>query len=319
MYKFCKRIHRKLQTLGLKPSLNQYFYFNCFLFMASSYRKRDLSQEQVEDVCDVNKEEMDVGHDTPELDQELHGPPTPMSTQNETNANKEDEFEHPLMQANARRVVSEADKAFKRKEGNLEYFSVHHPRKLGKKLQGLTTSMSEYESMLHCTLGSKANLEKNIEDALSRYAKCEAAIAVFDDLCSQQGTIDEAIDDSTNRIRDVVALLKTVKEMCGEGAKKNAQFYSHELEDAMLWHDGLLEEKTVIAHKIEDETKHMDVWRNQWNVANEDLLGLLLQYYKMFGKDCSGVLDNMQRRLELLQHNFWDLKARCDSSRVDGH
>ena len=62
---------------------------------------------------------MDDGHDTSGLDQELHGLTTPMFTQNETNANEDDEFEHPLMQSNARRVVNEADKAFKRKERNL--------------------------------------------------------------------------------------------------------------------------------------------------------------------------------------------------------
>ena len=78
--------------------------------------------------------------------------------------------------------------------------------------------------MLHCTLGSKANLEKNIEDALSRRAKCEAAIAVFDDMCSQQGAVDQAIDDSTNRMRDVVAVLKTVKQWMGRGQRRMHSF-----------------------------------------------------------------------------------------------
>ena len=273
------------------------------------------SQVQVENVCDVNKKQMDVGCNNPRLDQELHGPMTSMSMQYKANINKEDDVKQPLTRSKARQVVNEAQNVSKANEDHLDLI-INHPR-LDEKLQGLTTSMSAYESLLHCTLGSKANLEKNIENALSTCMTCKDAIATYNDLCSQQATIDEAIVDSTHRLRDVIAHLKADKEVGGVKGNKDAMFFSIELEDCTNWHDGLLEEKTTIASKIEAEMKDVEDKKNQLNAANEELLGLLLQYYKMFGKECN-ILDSMQRQLELLQNGFCELKALCDSGGVDG-
>lgn len=273
------------------------------------------SQVQVENVCDVNKEQMDVGCSNPRLDQELHGPVTSMSMQYKTNINKEDDVEQPSTRSKAQQVVNEAQKVSKANEDHLDLI-VNHPR-LDEKLQGLTTSMSAYESLLHCTLGSRANLQKNIENALSTCMTCKDAIATYNDLCSQQATVDEAIVDSTHRLRDVIAHLKADKEVGGVKGNKDAMFFSTELEDATKWHDDLLEEKTAIASKIEAEMKDIEDKKNQLNAANEELLGLLLQYYKMFGKDCN-MLDSMQRQLELLQNGFCELKALCDAGGVDG-
>lgn len=274
------------------------------------------SQVQVENVCDVNKEHLDVGNNHPRLDEELHGPTTSMSTQSKTNINKEDEVERPLTRSKAQQVVNMAQKVSKANEDCLNLI-INHPR-LDERLQSLTTSMSAYESLLHCTLGSKANLEKNIENALSTCMTCKDAIATYNDLCSQQHTIDEAIVDSTHRLRGVIAHLKADKEVGEVKENKDALFFSIELEDATSWHDGLLEDKTAIASKIEAEMKDVEDKENQLNAANEELLGLLMQYYKMFGKE-SNLLDSMQKQLELLQKNFYELKALCDSGGVDGH
>lgn len=274
------------------------------------------SQVQVENVCDVNKEHMDIGNNHPRLGEELHGPTTSMSMQCKTNINKDDEVKRPLTRSKARQVVNGAQKVSKANENDLNLI-INHPR-LDEKLQGLTTSMSAYESLLHCTLGSKANLEKNIENALSTCMTCKDAIATYNDLRSQQDTIDEAIVDSTHRLRDAITQLKAEKEVGEVKGKKDAWFLPIELEDATSWHNGLLEEKTAIASKIEAEMKDIEDKENQLNAANEELLGLLLQFYKMFGKECN-ILDSMQKQMELLQKNFYELKALCSLGGVDGH
>ena len=230
----------------------------------------EASQVQVGTVCDDNIKHLNVRNNCPNVDKNLYGPTTSKSPlEYTTNMNNKNDMNAP------------------------------------------TTSSTPPQSG-HEEVDARIVLEKNIEELLSICMTCRVAIATFNNLCSQKDNIDEAIEDSTHRLRNAISCVKKANLQGLVGGKEIDDDVTispvAELEDATLWHESLLEEKTMTAIKIEAQLRNVEENRNGLKMANQELLGLLLKHYQMFGKRCN-ILDSTQKKLELLQNGLNELKT----------
>ena len=160
----------------------------------------------------------------------------------------------------------------------------------------------------HEEVDARIVLEKNIEDLLSICMTCRAVIIAFNNLHSQKDKIDEAIVAATHRMRNANLCMKANQGMLDVKKNDDAMSVATELEDARIWHESLLEEKIATTNKIEAQLKNVEEKRNRLKMANQEVLGLLLKHYQMFGKNRNS-LDSMQKQLELLQNGLNELKT----------
>lgn len=274
-----------------------------------SMRARKNPQVQVENVYDVKEKQLNVNMENEKVENEcaisIKGDGRKISsTANEAPQEQvgivcNDNKKH-LDVENDRPNVDEDLRGPMPLKSPLEYYNNDNNN---------NTSTSTPQQLGHEDVDARIVLEKDIEDLLSICTPCKLAITTFNNLCSQRDKIEKAIVEATHQMRNAMLRMKANQEVVDVKENDDAMSAVTELEDATLWHDSLLEEKIATTNKIEAQVKNVEEKKNLLKMANQELLGLLLKHYQVFGKN-RDILDSMQKQLELLQHGLNELKTK---------